>query len=95
MTGETLQHYAVLGIPADASLEQITARYKAALVEARSKIASQQLDAQELARLREAYSVLSDSERRARYDRGCAARPSIPQKHELRLVDMDVGEVAA
>ena len=87
MTGEALRYYAVLGVPATADAAEIKARYKALLVEARAKIASRQIDVQAIARLREAYLALSDPAQRERHD--------TPQKHVLRLVDMDVGEACA
>ena len=87
MTDQPLYYYALLGVSVDASFEQIKARYKAMLVEARSKIGSRQIDAQAIARLRKAYGVLSDPDTRARYDRQQAAQPEMPQKLELRLVD--------
>lgn len=95
MTGEALQHYAVLGVPATATVEEIRARYKALLAEARSKIAARQIDVQGIERLREAYSVLADPARRAGTDRGTTARADVREKHVLRLVDMDIGEAAA
>ena len=95
MTGESRQYYAVLGVGTTATIEEITSRYKVLLVEARSKIGSQQIDAQAIAVLREAYLVLSDPEKRARYDGVTAAQADVPQKHVLRLVDMDVGEAVA
>ena len=87
MTGEALDYYALLGVPVDAGLEQIKARYRAILSEARSKIGSRQIDAEAIALMREAYGVLSDPERRAGYDQDRAVGPEAPQKHELRLLD--------
>jgi len=95
MTGEALQHYAVLGVAATATVEEIRARYKALLAEARSKIAARQIDVQGIERLREAYSVLADPARRAGTDRGTTARADVREKRVLRLVDMDIGEAAA
>jgi len=92
MTGESQQYYARLGIPETASVEEIKARYRTLLAEARSRIASRQIDAQAIARLREAYLALSVSEMRADNDRDAAAHADAPKKHVLRLVDMDVGE---
>lgn len=65
MTGESLYCCAVLGVPTTASVEEITARYKALLDAARSKIDARQMRAQEIARLREAYLALCDAEERA------------------------------
>jgi curved DNA-binding protein CbpA len=95
MTPEALQHYAVLGVPATATVEEIKARYKALLAEARSKIGARQINVQGIERLREAYSVLADPARRAGADRGTTARADVREKPVLRLVDMDIGEAAA
>jgi len=95
MTGDALQYYAVLGIPATASVEAIKARYRTLLVEARSKIGSRQIDVQAITRLREAYLALTDPQQRARHDHDAAPCADGPKKHILRLVDMDVGEVCA
>jgi len=92
MTGESQQYYARLGIPETASVEEIKARYRVLLAEARSKIGSQQIDAQAIAVLREAFLALSGPGTRTPDDRGSTAQGDVPQKHVLRLVDMDVGE---
>ena len=95
MTAEALRYYAVLGVPATATVDEIKARYKTLLAEARSKIRSRQIDSQAIAGLREAYLALSDSDTGARDDRGSMAQADVPQKHVLSLVDMDVGEAVA
>lgn len=89
MTGESLYCYAVLGVPVTASVAEITARYKALLAGARSRIASRQIDAQEIARLREAYLALRDAQNRAPED------GDVPQERTLSRVDIEVGEALA
>jgi len=95
MTREALRYHALLGVPATATGDEIKARYKALLAEARSKIGSRQIDSQAIAGLREAFLALCDPDRGARDHRGSTAQGDVPQKHVLRLVDMDVGEAVA
>lgn len=92
MTREALRYHALLGVPATATVDEIKARYKALLAEARAKIESQQIDSQAIARMREAYLALSDSEQPAGDDGDAADQADVPEKPVLRLVDMDVGE---
>jgi len=73
MGSEARTHYEVLGLPRDASAEQIAQCYKRLLADARSKIGTeQQLDPDRLGELRSAFAVLSDPDKRASYDRGIA-----------------------
>lgn len=83
-----MTHYETLGVPSDATPAQIKAAFR--------KLASQHHpdreggDAQKSAAVNDAYAVLSDAERRARYDAGerDARPPTAEEQHELRVLMM-------
>ena len=60
-------HYEVLGVPPDASAAQIKARYRELAKTHHPDISGDGSD-QEMAKINEAYEVLSDKRRRAKYD---------------------------
>jgi curved DNA-binding protein CbpA len=69
MNGEAMHCYAQLGVSHTASAEQIKEKYRALLIDARAKLGTGQVSLAALERLREAYLVLSDPEKRAQHDR--------------------------
>lgn len=62
-------HYGVLGVPPDASAAEIKARYRELAKTHHPDISGDGSD-QEMAKINEAYEVLSDKRRRAKYDDG-------------------------
>lgn len=60
-------HYEVLGVPPDASAAEIKARYRELAKTHHPDISGDGSD-QEMAKINEAYEVLSDKRRRAKYD---------------------------
>lgn len=70
-------HYEILGVALHASASDVTARYKAALADARAKLASGSVDPDWLTGVREAYAVLSDPKKRAAYDQLMAAQDAV------------------
>ena len=60
-------HYKVLGVPPDASADEIKARYRELAKTHHPDISGGDSD-QEMAKINEAYEVLSDKRRRAKYD---------------------------
>ena len=61
-------HYEVLGVPPDASAAEIKARYRELAKTHHPDISGDDSD-RDMAKINEAYEVLSDKKRRAKYDR--------------------------
>jgi len=64
-------YYLILGVPADASLDDIKAAFRRRALELHPDISG--LESDPFLELQEAYAVLTDPERRRRYDRQCSA----------------------
>ena len=61
-------YYGVLGVPSDATAESIKSRYRELAKEMHPDISGERSD-MDMARINEAYEVLSDKSRRAEYDK--------------------------
>jgi len=74
-------HYAVLGVARAATREEIQRAYRALVRRFHPDVNGEPGSEEQFRRVREAYAVLSDAERRARYDRADAPRHGARRLH--------------
>ena len=83
-----VDHYAALGISPTASLEEIRTAYRAAVRRTHPDVAdARSTTASDMARITEAWSILSDPSRRAAYDAQRRAPHSAPPQSNVTITE--------
>lgn len=85
MAQQKRTHYEVLGVPSSASVDVIKAAYRQKIREAHPDAVGSRATSAEVAAINEAWNVLSQSGRRALYDRSLVA-PTPTTKQDDRIV---------
>lgn len=83
--GEALSLYAVLGVQARASAEEIRKAYKRAAMQWHPDRCREPDAAEQFRAIQEAYQLLNDAGRRARYDAGLALAGRVSERAETRV----------